>query len=93
VVADGFSIRPGESWRRDLRVTGEAPYPALKMVLTAGPQTEQVRSRAIQVLYSIDGQAVGFAVRPITVVRDASLLGSTVPQPGDYPVSLSFPTS
>jgi CHAT domain-containing protein len=74
LVAEGFTLRDGEPWRRDVRVTGEIPYPTLEFRLTAAPQTEGFRSRAVQALYSVDGQTIGMAVRPVTVARSQDLV-------------------
>jgi hypothetical protein len=44
-------------------------------------------------MYSIDGQAVGLAARPIAVVAHASLLATTSPPPAEEPTDVTFPTA
>ena len=83
VVADGFTLGQGEAWRHALPVTAAAPYPSFSLHLTAAPQSEQVRARAIQAIYSCGGQSMGFAVRPVAVARSAELLGATAATPAD----------
>jgi hypothetical protein len=79
VVADGFTLRSDESWRNQVRVTVAEPYPALTVHLTASAQDAPVLSRAIKATYSTGGQTMGFAVRPIAIVRDPSLLHAAEP--------------
>jgi len=43
-------------------------------------------------MYSIDGQAVGLAARPIAVVAEASLLATSQPPPAEEPIDVAFPT-
>src|SRR5690606_8992329 len=96
IVADGFDIRPGERWRHELPVTADAPYPVQVIHLRAKPQTEAVRSGAIQAIYSVSGQSMGFAVRPVAVVANPSVVatppdvdaeGATVSVPMDEPAA------
>lgn len=69
VVADGFRLASeGDSWRREVPVTASAPYPSFTLRLAAEPQEEPVRARTIQAVYSVDGQTLGLAVRPVAVV-------------------------
>lgn len=70
VVADGFSLADGADWRVEMPVTARAPYPAVRVGLTAEVQEAPVRARSLQAVYSIDGQTIGLAVRPIAVLRD-----------------------
>ncbi len=93
VIADGFRLtRPHESWRADLRVTAETPHPTTVLHLAADEQTRPVVAQSIRAMYSIDGQAVGLAARPIAVVREASLVESTPPPPAAEPVDIMLPT-
>ena len=93
VIADGFRLtRPHETWRADLRVTAEAPYPTTVLHLAADEQTRPVVAQSIRAMYSIDGQAVGLAARPIAVVREASLVESALPPPAAEPVDIMLPT-
>lgn len=71
VIAEGFELRPGESFRQAVQVTAEAPYPTFKLHLTAAAQTTARQKREIHASYTVDGQPLGFAVRYVTVVRNA----------------------
>jgi hypothetical protein len=93
VIADGFRLaRPHESWRVDLRVTGEAPYPTAVLHLEPEAQERPIVARTIRAMYSIEGQAVGLAARPIAVARDAALLATTEPPPKEEPLDITLPT-
>ena len=72
LVAEGFELVDGGAWRREVTATADAPYPSTVFRLRALPQAEPVHPRALQVLYSIGGHTIGFAVRPIAVVRTAA---------------------
>jgi hypothetical protein len=72
IVADGFSLVEGENWRIELQVTEGAAYPSVTVALIAEQQAESVRARTIQAIYSIDGNTIGLAVRPIAVLSDAA---------------------
>ena len=84
IVADGFTVREDEPWRKDLPVTAKDPYPSTMLHLTAEAQDPPVLARSIKATYSTGGQTMGFAVRPIAVVRDASLL-DTAPRAAPEP--------
>jgi hypothetical protein len=71
VIAEGFALREGESFRQTLPVTAEAPYPTFTLHLTADRQTVAKQKREIHASYTVDGQPLGFAVRYLTVVRKA----------------------
>ena len=83
IVADGFDLRPGESWRHDLRVTADEAYPTFALHLTPAAQEEPVKPRAIQALYSTQGQTMGFAVRPVAVVRSEDLVADATSGPAE----------
>jgi hypothetical protein len=72
VIAEGFALREGESFRQTLPVTAEAPYPTFTLHLTADRQTVARQKREIHASYTVDGQPLGFAVRYLTVVRKAA---------------------
>jgi hypothetical protein len=75
VVADGFRLEEREqSWRKDLEVTYDAPYPMFELQLAADPQPEPIRARFIQAMYSVGGQTMGMAVRSVAVVRTEDLV-------------------
>jgi hypothetical protein len=84
VIADGLSLQDGESWRHELPVNGDQPYPTVALHLTALPQEQPIMSRAVQAIYSIGGQTIGHAFRPVSVLRDASLQG-VAPTPAPRP--------
>ena len=71
VIAEGFTLREGESFRQALPVTAEVPFPTVTLHLTAAPQTAAKQKREIHASYTVDGQPLGFAVRFLTVVRKA----------------------
>jgi len=93
VVAGGFSIKSGESWRMSLAVTAEHPYPSAALHLTADQQVARVLPRTIQVLYSIGGQTIGAAFRPLAVVSDASIVAETASPPPAPGVDIGLPTA
>jgi hypothetical protein len=68
VVADGFDIREGESWRHDLAVTDAQPYPQVTLHLTPEDQSEPVRPAIVTATFTVDGQMVGSATRAVAVV-------------------------
>jgi hypothetical protein len=92
VVADGFRLsgNPG-SWRKDLPVTADAPYPTFMLRLAAEPQIERVRPKAIQAMYSVDGQTIGMAVRSVAVVRSADLVGEAEGEEQEGGVDITIP--
>ncbi len=91
VVADGYALRPDESWRLELPVSARDPYPARTLHLTAQPGAVPVRPSSIRAMYSVAGQPIGLAVRSIAVVRDASLLRDAPRQPAGAAISLNLP--
>jgi CHAT domain len=72
VVADGFGLVHGGDWRVEMSVTAQAPYPTLTLRLAAESQDAPVLARTLQAVYSIEGQTIGLALRPIAVLRDAT---------------------
>ena len=68
----GFRLRSGESPQQTMTVSAAAPYPAVMLHLTPDPQHDDVTTRQIKAMYSVDGQPVGFAVRYATVTRSTS---------------------
>lgn len=93
VVAEGMSLaRPSQSWRLDLPVTAEDPYPYRTLHLKAGSQGEPVRATSVRAMFSIAGQPIGLAVRSVAIVREAALLASASPGTPQAPgVDLSLP--
>jgi hypothetical protein len=93
VVADGFRLAgEGGSWRHDLPVTADAPYPSFVLRLAAEPQIERVRPRSIQAIYSVDGQTIGMAVRSVAVVRTRELAVQEAESPPEEGVDISIPS-
>jgi hypothetical protein len=93
VVADGFRLIGGPgSWRRDLRVTADAPYPTYVLRLAAEPQIERIRPKSIQAMYSVDGQTIGMAVRSVAVVRSPDLLGQAEEEVLEGGVDITIPS-
>jgi hypothetical protein len=93
VVADGFDLRASESWRVELSVTGADPYPIATLHLTGRAGNETVAPRAIRAIYSVLGQTLGMAFRPIVVVRNLELVGEQEVEQQEPGVDLSVPTS
>jgi CHAT domain len=94
VVAAGFRLAdPGSSWRQDLPVTADAPYPRTVLRLVAEPQAEPVRPGTIQAIFSSDGQTLGLAVRSLAVVQSEQLVGSASVGPQDSGTDFSVPTA
>lgn len=79
LVADGFTLAAGESWRNSLAVTAEAPYPSVRLHLTPDSQDRHVTVGAVQAVYSVNGHTMGLAVRPLAVVRTAALAEAAAP--------------
>jgi CHAT domain-containing protein len=92
LVADGFQVRDGETLRRDLRVTAAEPYPTTTFHLIPAAQAEEVRPRALQAFFEVEGQTMGVAFRPLAVVRSRDL-AATAERPETPPgVDLAIPT-
>jgi CHAT domain len=93
VVADGFRLAGGQaSWRQDLLVTADAPYPTFVLRLAAEPQIERIRPKAIQAMYSVDGQTIGMAVRSVAVVRSQDLIVAAEEEPQEGGVDITIPS-
>jgi len=93
VVAEGFSIRAAESWRVSLPVTGDDPYPAAVLHLTPELPETRISPRTIQVLYSISGQTIGAAFRPLVVVSEPALVETAPTPPPPAGVDIGVPTA
>jgi hypothetical protein len=93
VVAAGFALRAGESWRRTVRVTAEEAYPRVGLHVTALPQDAAVVPHLIQAIYSVDGQTMGVAARAVAVVRTADLAALVAPPDPDRGVDMAVPTA
>jgi hypothetical protein len=93
VIADGFDLRAAESWRVQLSVSGADPYPTATLHLSGRTGDEAVTPRAIRAIYSVLGQTLGMAFRPIVVVRNLELVGEQKVGQQEPGVDLSVPTS
>ena len=93
VVAEGFGLTAGESWRNELAVSDQSPYPSVALHLTAEPQRRNVRAAMIQVQFSIGGQVVGLGVRSLAALRRADLAGQEPVPAQDASVNLPVPTA
>ncbi len=72
VVGEGFTLAgEAESWRVEMAVTASRPYPTAVLRLLADTQDAPLRVTGLKATYSIGGQTVGLAVRPIAVLRTA----------------------
>lgn len=76
IIANGFKLKKGESFRHELAVSERQPYPFVTLHLTPKAQRKNVRARAIQVSYFVGSQPVGVAYRPVVVVRKPELRAS-----------------
>jgi hypothetical protein len=94
VVADGFDLAPGESWRKTMLVTAAAAYPYVVFNLVAPASPDPDNPQAINVLYSVDSQTMGLGTRCVRVVGSIAELGA--PHPAPLPAttgSLGVPVS
>ena len=80
VVADGFDLVAGETWRKTMLVSAADPYPHVIFHLVA-PQAAADHPLAINVLYSVDSQTMGLGVRCVRVVDSVAELSTTPPSP------------
>ena len=79
VVADGFDLAPGETWRKTMVVSVAEPYPFVVFHLIAPPASDN-QVREINVLYSVDSQTMGLGIRPVRVL-DGLTPGAGLPPP------------
>ncbi len=93
IVADGFGLRLGESWRNELSVTVEKPYPQFTIHLTPEMRLKQnVWSRSIQAIYLVDGHTIGVAIRSVAIVRSKQYLDQATTLAQDSSTTFSIPT-
>ena len=79
VVADGFELAPGETWRKTMMVTAAEPYPFVEFHLVAPPASDEQQVHEINVLYSVDSQTMGLGIRPVRVVGSLAELERRLP--------------
>ena len=92
MVADGMRLAdPAGTWRVDLPVTADAPYPETTIRLVADPTVAPITATSVRAMYSVDGNPIGLAVRSVAIVRSAALLeAAPVVEPAGG-VDLSLP--
>jgi hypothetical protein len=86
----GFTLRDGESQRQTLQVSAADPYFSVTLHLTPATPAQERADRRIEVMYSVDGQPIGFAVRYVTVTRSGSPQAAPVTAGGE---NLSVPAA
>ena len=93
LIADGMRLaRSDATWRVDLPVTADEPYPAVTIDLVPDAQDEPVRASSIRAMYSIDGNPIGLAIRSVAIVRTKELIAAA-PTPAPAPgVDLALPS-
>ncbi len=94
LVADGMRLaEPTGTWRVDLPVTADEPYPAATVRLVPDPTDQPITATSIRAMYSVDGSPIGLAVRSVAIVRSADLMErapvAVAPAPG---VDLALPS-
>lgn len=93
VIADGFVlVDAGGRWRRELRVTADAPHPSIGIRLRAEAQPEPVATRGIRAIFSVDGQTIGMAVRSVAIAESPELARTTVDLPPEGGVDIAIPS-
>jgi hypothetical protein len=92
LVADGMRLaEPTGTWRLDLPVSADEPYPAATVRLVPDPTGQPITATSIRAMYSVDGSPIGLAVRSVAIVRSADLL-ERAPAPAPAPgVDLALP--
>ncbi|MFN2524811.1 MAG: CHAT domain-containing protein [Actinomycetota bacterium] len=91
VIAPGFQLRDGESWRTTLTTSHDDPFPKIVLHLTPDPISEDVHVRSIDVTYALDGEVIGYASRYVTVASSSATPAR--PEAPDRPMSLPLRTS
>jgi Leucine-rich repeat (LRR) protein len=81
ITADGFRLAPGHSWRQELPVTEEQPFPSATLRISAEPRDCKVRACNIHVVYDVGGSVVGFGIRAVAVVDSPELLSGVATEP------------
>jgi CHAT domain len=81
VVADGFELAAGETWRKTMLVTASEPHPYVVFRLVAPIASDENHVHEINVLYSVDSQTMGLGIRPVRVARNLAELTSAPPTP------------
>jgi hypothetical protein len=93
ITADGFRLSTGESWRNEIPVTAEKPYPSLTLHLTPEMQSQKnIWARSITAVYSVDGHTIGVAVRSVAIVRTSDYLHQAATLAQDSSATFPIPT-
>ena len=91
LLADGMRLaEPDGTWRLDLLVTADEPYPVATVRLVADPTDQPITATSIRAMYSVEGSPIGLAVRAVAIVRSAGLVAPP-PAPPAPGVDLSLP--
>jgi CHAT domain-containing protein len=93
LVADGMRLaEPTGTWRVDLPVTADDPYPATTVRLVPDATDQPITATSIRAMYSVAGSPIGLAVRSVAIVRSAELM-ERAPAPAPAPgVDLALPS-
>jgi CHAT domain len=86
----GFTLRDGESQRQTVEVSTDDPYFSVTLHLTPTALSGDRADRRIEVMYSVDGQPIGFALRYVTVTRSPSAQAAATSAGGE---NLSVPAA
>ncbi len=81
VVAEGFELGPGETWRKTMLVSAAAPYPYVVFHLVAPGASDPDHPQAINVLFSVDSQTMGLGIRYVRVVANLDELSAGLGSP------------
>jgi hypothetical protein len=94
IIADGMSLAgEGQTWRVELPVTAADPYPTRTLTLRAQARSQPIDASSIRALYSVDGQPIGLAIRPVAIVGEAAMLAGRVAGATPAGVDLSLPSA
>ena len=92
LIADGMQLaRPDATWRVDLPVTADKPYPAVTVELVPDAQDDPIRASSIRAMYSIDGNPIGLAIRSVAIVRTPELIAAAPTAPEAPGVDMALP--
>ena len=86
IIALDFDLRDGETARVAVPVTPDDSSPKAKLHLTPKPIEEEHKGGLLQVIYSVDGETIGLAVRAIGIARE----GRFRPEAEEPPQDPSF---
>jgi hypothetical protein len=94
IIADRMSLAgEGQAWRVELPITAADPYPTRTLTLRAKAGSQPIIASSIRALYSVDGQPIGLAIRPVAIVRESAMLAGRAPTVTPAGVDLSLPSA